>query len=139
MSTWATLSRERDERENAIQIEHYSAFEQLSYYVILWRAYGIMLYNHVPHGDVWAVGIFEEGDVIMDHATGVKHGFLEGVEFMTVPWVEVAYLRFSARLMMSYSKSEGFKREVYLKDRAELEEWATTQDGDRVAEDEMSG
>ena len=45
-----------------------------------------------------------------------------------VEWLEWDCLFFSGRLTASHLHSEGFKREVYLKDRKELEEWATTQD-----------
>ena len=47
-----------------------------------------------------------------------------------VQWLELDCLLFSGRLTVACLHSEGFKKDVYLKDRAELEEWATTQDGE---------
>ena len=48
-------------------------------------------------------------------------------KIILVEFLEVDCLVFSTRLCASYLRSDGFKHEVYQKDRAELEEWVQSQ------------
>ena len=44
-------------------------------------------------------------------------------------WLEMDCQRFTRKLVASYLSSDAYRLLVYQHDRAELEEWATTQDG----------